>query len=281
MPMSTCRRPGRRSRLGRHLPALLAEPGPRARGRHARLGRPGQGARPARARRGRGRARPVPRPVPRCALALFAARHDEGLDLRDPDVVAGVLDGAGVPGDKVARRGRDRRRRSQEIRRAHEQAVTEWAVFGVPTFIVEDRAVFVRLMSRPQGDAASGPAHHRGRASSCSTRSPTSTSSSTRRCRADRSAARRRQERASSLSSARPRSRSSRVADDGGDEVGRTGVGQPLDRRRHGLLVARRRRRRPALCGALLVQHGLVRGQVRVDGELRRRSAPWRRRRRP
>ena len=25
-------------------------------------------------------------------------------------------------------------------------------VFGVPTFIVEDRAVFVRLMSRPGGD---------------------------------------------------------------------------------------------------------------------------------
>ena len=27
-------------------------------------------------------------------------------------------------------------------------------VFGVPTFMVGDRAVFVRLMSRPQGDAA-------------------------------------------------------------------------------------------------------------------------------
>ena len=27
-------------------------------------------------------------------------------------------------------------------------------MFGVPTFIVDDRAVFVRLMSRPAGDAA-------------------------------------------------------------------------------------------------------------------------------
>ncbi len=26
-------------------------------------------------------------------------------------------------------------------------------MFGVPTFIVDDRAVFVRLMSRPRGDA--------------------------------------------------------------------------------------------------------------------------------
>ena len=42
----------------------------------------------------------------------------------------------------------------QELRRAHEQAVAEWAVFGVPTFVLDDRAVFVRLMSRPQGDAA-------------------------------------------------------------------------------------------------------------------------------
>ncbi len=41
-----------------------------------------------------------------------------------------------------------------EIQRAYEQATTKWQVFGVPTFIVEDRAVFVRLMSRPDGDAA-------------------------------------------------------------------------------------------------------------------------------
>ena len=34
-------------------------------------------------------------------MALFTARHDEGLDLRQPDVVASVLDRAGVPGDKV------------------------------------------------------------------------------------------------------------------------------------------------------------------------------------
>ena len=85
-------------------------------------------------------------------LALFAARHDEGLDLRDADVVARVLDGAGVPGDKVvAEVGTSAP--VHEVRRAHELAVKEWAVFGVPTFVVEGRAVFVRIMSRPQGDA--------------------------------------------------------------------------------------------------------------------------------
>jgi len=30
--------------------------------------------------------------------------------------------------------------------------VSRWEVFGVPTFIVGDRAVLVRLMSRPEGD---------------------------------------------------------------------------------------------------------------------------------
>ncbi len=86
-------------------------------------------------------------------LALFAARHDDGLDLRDADVVARVLDGAGVPGDKViAEVGTAAP--VHEVRRAHEQAVRKWAVFGVPTFVVDDRAVFVRIMSRPQGDAA-------------------------------------------------------------------------------------------------------------------------------
>lgn len=86
-------------------------------------------------------------------LALFTARHDDGLDLRVPEVVAGVLDGVGVPGDKVLAEI-ESGAPVQEIRRAHEQAVTQWAVFGVPTFVVDDRAVFVRLMSRPEGDAA-------------------------------------------------------------------------------------------------------------------------------
>jgi DSBA-like thioredoxin domain len=88
-------------------------------------------------------------------LALFTARHDDGLDLRVPEVVAGVLDGAGVPGDKVLAEV-ESGAPVQELRRAHEEAVSRWHVFGVPTFVVDDRAVFVRLMSRPDGDAALG-----------------------------------------------------------------------------------------------------------------------------
>ena len=85
--------------------------------------------------------------------ALFAARHDAGLDLRDRDAVAGVLDAAGVPADKVLAQV-DSGEPIDEIERAHLQAVGEWSVFGVPTFVVDGRAVFVRLMSRPGGDAA-------------------------------------------------------------------------------------------------------------------------------
>ena len=84
-------------------------------------------------------------------VALFAARHDEGLDIRLPEVVAAVLERVGVPGDKVLAEV-ESGAPVQEIRRAHEGSVGAHQVFGVPTFIVDDRAVFVRLMSRPQGD---------------------------------------------------------------------------------------------------------------------------------
>jgi hypothetical protein len=86
-------------------------------------------------------------------IALFTARHDEGLDLRLPEVVASVLERVGVPGEKVVAEVASGEP-VQEIRRAHERAVGKLDVFGVPTFIVDDRAVFVRLMSRPAGDAA-------------------------------------------------------------------------------------------------------------------------------
>ena len=86
-------------------------------------------------------------------IALFTARHDEGLDLRLPEVVAGVLDGVGVPGDKVVAEVASGGAGAGDPP-GPRAAVGELEVFGVPTFMVDDRAVFVRLMSRPQGDAA-------------------------------------------------------------------------------------------------------------------------------
>jgi hypothetical protein len=86
-------------------------------------------------------------------IALFRARHDQGLDLRNAEVVASVLEDSGVPSDKVLAEV-ETGAPVQEIRRAHEHAVSAWEIFGVPTFTIGDRAVFVRLMSRPDGDGA-------------------------------------------------------------------------------------------------------------------------------
>ena len=85
-------------------------------------------------------------------LALFAARHDHGLDLRDESVIRDVLDASGVDADKVLATVADGGP-LDAFRRAHEAAVTTHHVFGVPTFIVGDSAVFVRVMTRPGDDA--------------------------------------------------------------------------------------------------------------------------------
>jgi hypothetical protein len=86
-------------------------------------------------------------------VALFSARHDEGLDIRNADVIGTILDAHGVPGDKVLAEV-ESGGPIDEIRKAHIQAVDELSIFGVPTFVVGRRAVFVRQMDRPEGDAA-------------------------------------------------------------------------------------------------------------------------------
>jgi protein-disulfide isomerase len=85
--------------------------------------------------------------------ALFSARHDQAGDLRDEAVVRAALTGAGVDADAVFDALSDGAA-TKEVQRSHEAAAGDLHVFGVPTFIVGDRAVFVRLMNRPAGDAA-------------------------------------------------------------------------------------------------------------------------------
>ena len=84
--------------------------------------------------------------------ALFAARHEAGGDLRDRTVVHGALAGAGVDADAVLAEVDDGWP-AKQIRTEHEDVVSRLDVFGVPTFIVGDAAVFVRLMARPAGGA--------------------------------------------------------------------------------------------------------------------------------
>jgi hypothetical protein len=84
--------------------------------------------------------------------ALFSARHDKAQDIRDVDVVARALDEAGLDGRAIIEEVGDGGP-AGKARAEHDELVDRWGVFGVPTFIVDDRAVFVRVMTRPQGDA--------------------------------------------------------------------------------------------------------------------------------
>jgi hypothetical protein len=85
--------------------------------------------------------------------ALFTARHDRGLDLRLPEIVDGVLSEHGVDPAAVTNEIQAGWPRA-EFRKEHTQAVEANAVFGVPTVLAGDAAVFVRVMTRPAGDAA-------------------------------------------------------------------------------------------------------------------------------
>jgi hypothetical protein len=84
-------------------------------------------------------------------VGLFAARHDDGRDLRDEAVLRDVLQRHGVDGDEVFGAIADGWPR-QEFRKAHEAAVGDYQVFGVPTFISGESSAFVRIMTRPEGD---------------------------------------------------------------------------------------------------------------------------------
>lgn len=84
-------------------------------------------------------------------VAAFAARHDEARQIREEEVLREVagsvgLD-AGAVGELVAS-GAPLRALAAE----HTEAATRWAVFGVPTFVVGDEAVFVRFMERGRID---------------------------------------------------------------------------------------------------------------------------------
>ncbi len=93
-----------------------------------------------------------PDAFPEVHRALFAARHDQGRDIRDHDVVADVLTAHGLDADKVFNVVLDCGPRDT-FRAEHEAAVRDHRVFGVPTVIAGDQAVFIRLVDRPGSDA--------------------------------------------------------------------------------------------------------------------------------
>jgi hypothetical protein len=83
--------------------------------------------------------------------ALFSLRHDQGRSLRDEALLAEVLTTAGVDAESVLAEVQSLSP-LDTIRREHEAAAKEHAVWGVPTFIAGGNAAFVRYMNRPNGD---------------------------------------------------------------------------------------------------------------------------------
>jgi DSBA-like thioredoxin domain len=90
----------------------------------------------------------LPERFPAVHLALFAARHDQGRDLNDPEVLAEAVASAGVDPDEVEKLVASGRP-AAALADDQSWAVDTARVFGVPTFVTDRRAVFVRLMERP------------------------------------------------------------------------------------------------------------------------------------
>jgi DSBA-like thioredoxin domain len=83
--------------------------------------------------------------------ALFALRHDQGKHLEEPAEIRKVLAEAGVDAEAVFAEIADGSALAT-VRDEHTAAAQDSDVWGVPTFVIGDQAVFVRLMDRPNGD---------------------------------------------------------------------------------------------------------------------------------
>jgi hypothetical protein len=88
-----------------------------------------------------------PEAFPAAHLAIFSTRHDLGRDINDLEVIREAVASAGLDPDeaaKVVAGGQPAKTLAEE----HTRSVDEQRAFGVPTFFLDDRAVFIRLMQR-------------------------------------------------------------------------------------------------------------------------------------
>jgi hypothetical protein len=84
-------------------------------------------------------------------IAVFRARFDEGRKIGKEEVIREIAGEVGLDVDAVADEvasGRPLKTLVEE----HTEAVERWSVFGVPTFISGDEAVFIRFMERGRTD---------------------------------------------------------------------------------------------------------------------------------
>jgi hypothetical protein len=84
--------------------------------------------------------------------ALFRHRHDRAGSLRDEDELLTLVGQVGVDADAAFAEVASGRPLAT-VKAEHTAFAESHHVWGVPTFIVDDRAGFVRYMHRPDGDA--------------------------------------------------------------------------------------------------------------------------------
>ena len=93
--------------------------------------------------------------------ALFALRHDAGRHLEDEAELRAVLTEQGVDADAVFDEIATGRR-STTCGTSTPLRPSDNNVWGVPTFVQGDQAVFVRLMERPPATGGRPPARSSG-----------------------------------------------------------------------------------------------------------------------
>jgi hypothetical protein len=84
--------------------------------------------------------------------AVYEYRHTRAGNLNDRDAIAAMLTDAGLDASTVF----DHVESGEPLRtiaREHMQYVNSHDVWGVPTFVVDDKAVFVRLLRTSDGNA--------------------------------------------------------------------------------------------------------------------------------
>jgi len=84
-------------------------------------------------------------------LELFAARHVHGGKLDEESVLRDAVARAGLEPDAVAAIAHAPET-LKTLAAEHTEMVDDYAVFGVPTFVEGDQAVFVRFMDRGNGN---------------------------------------------------------------------------------------------------------------------------------
>lgn len=85
--------------------------------------------------------------------ALYEFKHALGGNIRSRDALSNVIKGCGLDADAVFAEV-DSGRPLATIAREHTQYADSHHVWGVPVFVVDDKAVFVRLLDRAEGDEA-------------------------------------------------------------------------------------------------------------------------------